>query len=930
MKKYVGFICFLLVAAVVWGETSIPGGEVSGCWAAAGSPYLVQGSITVTENHSLTIYPGCTVVFQGHYYLDVLGQLLVLGSAQDSVRFTVADTTGFYDPDTNAGGWGGIRFLERDEPGPQSLIRHSVITYGKNIASSYDYRYGGGMRVRDNASVVIEDCRFSHNYAYSGGALSVYNSSASAQCSINRCVFSHNRAYYSGGACSLLDDTKICNSLFVFNTSQIGSVVYGKYYDDIQLFNNTICYNTTTYSSSGAIVLNGIADSEIINNIIWYNTGGQVYTSNNGSFSYNNIQGGVPNYPNYDETNIDIEPSFVEGSYQLKPFSICANRGTPDATALQLGAVDLAGNPRIYNGTASRIDIGAYEYQGEVEPLFPDFEADHTTGVVPFSVQFTDLSQGDIDEWHWDLDGDGEVDSYEQHPTFTYQETGAFAVSLTIWRDGESVTCLKQNFIQTGLPQTSFDYFFHITKDTAHDELRSLHLADMDEDGLDEIYLLYINDEEDYWKIQGYDHQGQCILNHSEPQLIGKIRLFEWSDEFYIITSKIGNYYIDMKVYRIPDFAEVASLYNTLNSDYYYAIRDLQVDCSSGMPIIYQGLKIGWDYEYGGSSHTNLLTFDFNGSTIGYLNESGGKGYQIFPNTNLTTNYSDWWDDMGGGGDGLSFSELDGESFLSLEEPGLCTLIGDDDGSYINYGAIVYISGDYQAPVLRNYSPDYQTVLWQRDLPLSSGHYAAANVSYNGEDWYLLLFDHTSEYVHIIDRYSGETVAGHFTLRKPFSLKKTATDGMLLFEKKDGGYDVYTNDSHYYTSIHQHEVPQPPQDVYLVNYPNPFNPSTEIMFNLTAKDAEAAKIEIFNIKGQKVKQLSISNDQLLGGMSSRPREARGLVRRPSDKERRVEISSSVTWDGTDSNHQPVASGVYFYRLVVNHKSVAQKKMMMIK
>ena len=71
--------------------------------------------------------------------------------------------------------------------------------------------------------------------------------------------------------------------------------------------------------------------------------------------------------------------------------------------------------------------------------------------------------------------------------------------------------------------------------------------------------------------------------------------------------------------------------------------------------------------------------------------------------------------------------------------------------------------------------------------------------------------------------------------------------------------------------------------IFLTNYPNPFNPTTTISFNLTAEDA---KIEIYNLKGQKIKQL-LSNSA---------------------------GEHSVIWDGTDENNQPVSSGIYFYQL----------------
>ncbi len=93
------------------------------------------------------------------------------------------------------------------------------------------------------------------------------------------------------------------------------------------------------------------------------------------------------------------------------------------------------------------------------------------------------------------------------------------------------------------------------------------------------------------------------------------------------------------------------------------------------------------------------------------------------------------------------------------------------------------------------------------------------------------------------------------------------------------------------------------------NYPNPFNPTTEIMFSLTAQDAEGAKIEIFNAKGQKVRELGIE-------LSSRT-ELRDL-------------SYSVSWDGTDFNNHPVSSGVYLYQLKAGGKALDQKKMLLLK
>ncbi len=87
----------------------------------------------------------------------------------------------------------------------------------------------------------------------------------------------------------------------------------------------------------------------------------------------------------------------------------------------------------------------------------------------------------------------------------------------------------------------------------------------------------------------------------------------------------------------------------------------------------------------------------------------------------------------------------------------------------------------------------------------------------------------------------------------------------------------------------------------LQNYPNPFNPTTTISFSLSSENTENAKLEIYNLKGQKVKHYLISNNQ-----------------------------SSITWNGADENKQTVSSGLYFYRITVDGKTVANKKMILLK
>lgn len=78
----------ILVCPLVSQATDVPGGNVSGTWTAAGSPYNILGDITVPAGQNLMLEPGASVVFQGAYRLTVIGTIDAVGSEADSIRIT--------------------------------------------------------------------------------------------------------------------------------------------------------------------------------------------------------------------------------------------------------------------------------------------------------------------------------------------------------------------------------------------------------------------------------------------------------------------------------------------------------------------------------------------------------------------------------------------------------------------------------------------------------------------------------------------------------------------------------------------------------------------------------------------------------------------------------------------------------------------------
>ena len=125
------------------------------------------------------------------------------------------------------------------------------------------------------------------------------------------------------------------------------------------------------------------------------------------------------------------------------------------------------------------------------------------------------------------------------------------------------------------------------------------------------------------------------------------------------------------------------------------------------------------------------------------------------------------------------------------------------------------------------------------------------------------------------------------------------TTGNVVFEVSDinqitfDGYDGVDEDFIDFMS----KVPIK----FLKNYPNPFNPETTISFELNQQGQTL--VEIYNVKGQKVKTLL--NDELETGVHN------------------------LVWKGMDEQGQKVATGMYFYKVKVN-KEEKINKMIMIK
>ncbi|MDO9578396.1 MAG: T9SS type A sorting domain-containing protein [Candidatus Cloacimonadales bacterium] len=192
-------------------------------------------------------------------------------------------------------------------------------------------------------------------------------------------------------------------------------------------------------------------------------------------------------------------------------------------------------------------------------------------------------------------------------------------------------------------------------------------------------------------------------------------------------------------------------------------------------------------------------------------------------------------------------------------------------------GNIVYVGDGFGYSLFAYDALDY-SIIYGGSNPFTPG---GTMVAANNENLYVLGGEWGQNFS--VKKYDFEE-----NLLAEYTVALYATDLKLLPENTS-----VTNDQLPVTNYH------------LSNYPNPFNPSTTISFNLTAKDAQDAKLEIYNVKGQKIK--TFSNLQITNSPNHQ-----------------------ITWDGTDQTSKSVSSGVYFYRLKVDGKVVAAKKMLLLR
>ena len=318
-------LLFLVLGGLVKAQNIEVSGVQSGVWEA--DTVIVTGNIKVQD--SLRILSGTTVLFDSYYSIKVEnGALLTaVGTENDSILFTVADTTGFHVFNAGRGGWNGIRLnkagackldycrfqygkasLDNDQDGGALRIFDcdDVEISHSTLFCNFSREHGGALNAEDS-KVVISDCKVYKNLVYSeidtiyfmyGGGMRflkcevdisgtdfLYNDGQGAiggalsidSCSINidRCRFEHNFGINGGGLYLIRcydNPCSVTNSLFANNTS--GHFGGGLAISDSSplVSNLTVVNNHSIGVNCGGIFFYQHSTPEVWNCIVYGNT----------------------------------------------------------------------------------------------------------------------------------------------------------------------------------------------------------------------------------------------------------------------------------------------------------------------------------------------------------------------------------------------------------------------------------------------------------------------------------------------------------------------------------------------------------------------------------------------------------------------------------------------------------------------------------
>ena len=314
-------LLYLLILALSLNTyaTNIPGGNVSGIWNLSGSPYYINGSITVPAASTLEIQPGVKVIFNNTYDLTVDGKIKCIGTISDSIYFSAAT------PTIN---WQGITINGSSSIQDSLEINYCVFSNMNNGISPNYFNY-----------LKLSHCRFFKNIL--GFQDTYYTTTTYSEISDNL-FHSNNNIYYNSNGYRLLSVTsksKVTNNVFINNKNGCLRIYAG-------IVSDTAIVQHNIFDLSGGV---GGNSATIAGNSVNVKFSDNVFKNNTSTYNYSSPGWGA----------IYIACKFT--SFQRDSFiNNFAPTGKGGAITMQVGNESIFNDCCFKNNSAVRTGIGAY------------------------------------------------------------------------------------------------------------------------------------------------------------------------------------------------------------------------------------------------------------------------------------------------------------------------------------------------------------------------------------------------------------------------------------------------------------------------------------------------------------------------------------------------------------------------------------------
>ena len=223
---------FLFIGHICFSQTNISGPISSNTtWDVGSSPYTITANTVIMDGVTLTINAGVTVLFSQDVYLKTLsgGTLIAQGTETDSIYFTVTDKNTVTNTEGIEFASGAVGSTVQNDT---TYVSGSVFDYC--VFKDFITTGAGGVMSAGEVSLLIKNSSFLYNKASDGGVFSFTDDCGSTKYLV-RSIFNNNMATGNGGVITQDDSWsggcpgtyKYINSSFNNNHALNGGVISG-------------------------------------------------------------------------------------------------------------------------------------------------------------------------------------------------------------------------------------------------------------------------------------------------------------------------------------------------------------------------------------------------------------------------------------------------------------------------------------------------------------------------------------------------------------------------------------------------------------------------------------------------------------------------------------------------------------------------------